>query len=58
MLKAIIEKLQAIKELARLSYFDMALDIGIAENTLYRFMHGGNVTSDTLNKINEYLGGC
>jgi len=58
MLKIIVEKVQAIKDLRQMSYLDMALDIGIAESTLYRFMHGGNFTQQTLDKINKYLGGC
>ena len=38
-----------------LSYFDMSLDIGISETTLYRFMEYNQYTNRTINKIEDYL---
>lgn len=51
MLKAI----QRYKKQSNLSYYDLALDIGIAETTLYRFCRGEYITPKILTKIEQFM---
>lgn len=51
MLKAI----QRYKKQSKLSYYDLALDIGIAETTLYRFCRGEYITPKILTKIEQFM---
>lgn len=37
------------------SLYDIALDIGISESSLYKFMNGDKLSDKTLNKINNWF---
>ena len=37
------------------SLYDIALDIGISESSLYKFMKGNKLSDKTLNKINNWF---
>ena len=37
------------------SLYDIALDIGISESSLYKFMNGDKLSNKTLNKINNWF---
>lgn len=49
-----LEKILEIKKQLKISYYNLALEIGIAETTLYRFCKGAKITPEKLIKIQEY----
>lgn len=49
-------KIKKEKELGT-PYFDMSLDIGISESTLYKFMEYNQYSKRTIKKLEEYLDG-
>lgn len=51
MLKAI----QQYKKQSKLSYYNLALGIGIAETTLYSFCRGEYITPKSLTKIEQFI---
>lgn len=50
-----INTIQQYKKRFKLSYYDLALDIGIAEATLYRFCRGEYITPKILTKIEQFI---
>ena len=50
-----INTIQQYKKQSKLSYYDLALDIGIAETTLYRFCRGEYITPKILIKIEQFM---
>lgn len=47
--------LKSIKECLSISYYELALDIGISESTLNNYLKGGRLLKSSLEKINNYL---
>ena len=50
-----INTIQQYKKQSKLSYYDLALDIGIAETTLYRFCRGEYITPKILIKFEQFM---
>ncbi len=48
--------LRTIKNTFSISYYELALDIGISESTLMRYLNGGKLLKTSLEKIRNYLG--
>ncbi len=47
--------LRKIKEFYGMSYYELALDIGISETTLINYLKGGRLLNSSLEKIKNYL---
>ena len=50
-----INTIQQYKKQSKLSYYDLSLDIGIAETTLYRACWGEYITPKILTKIEYFM---
>ena len=50
-----INTIQQYKKQSKLSYYGLALDIGIAETTLYRFCRGEYIPPKILTKIEQFM---
>lgn len=48
--------LKSIKECLSISYYELALDIGISESTLLSYLKGGRLLQSSHEKIINYLG--